>query len=124
MVCIRISKSLLGWAVSTTALALGIGPLAAEAVAASPSFVLSIRNQAFEPRTLTLPAGQQVEIQLKNEDAVPAEFESSDLNREKVVPGGTTLPLYVGPLSPGRYQFFNDFQPSSTGTIVVVPSKR
>jgi len=99
--------------------------LVSQAWAAPSSVVqLVIRNHSFEPQTLTIPAGQQVEIMVKNGDVFPAEFESSDLNREKVIPGGTTLPLYVGPLSPGSYRFFNDFHPSSTGTIVVVPPKR
>jgi plastocyanin len=92
---------------------------------AAPSLVLQlvIKNQSFEPQTLTIPAGQQVEIMVKNGDAFPAEFESTDINREKVIPGGTTLPLYVGPLSHGSYRFFNDFHPSGTGTIIVVPPK-
>jgi len=98
--------------------------LAPQAWAApSPVVNLVIRNQSFEPQTLTIPAGQQVKILVKNVDSFPAEFESSDLGREKVIPGGTTLPLYVGPLTPGSYRFFNDFHPSSTGTIVV-PSQR
>lgn len=99
--------------------------LVPQAWAASfPAARLVIKNQSFEPQTLTIPAGQQVEILVKNSDTFPAEFESTDLSREKVIPGGTILPLYVGPLSPGSYQFFNDFHPSSSGTIVVVPHKR
>ncbi len=99
--------------------------LVAQAWAApAPVVRLVIKNQSFEPQTLTLPAGEQIEIMVKNADTFPAEFESADLNREKVIPGGTTLPLYVGPLRPGSYQFFNDFHPSSTGTIVVVPPKQ
>jgi hypothetical protein len=104
---------------ATGASLLAICLSAARAASSAPP-VLILKNQAFEPQTFTIPAGRQVKILLKNEDALPAEFESSDLNREKVIPGGTALPVYIGPLSPGRYQFFNDFHPSSTGTIVVV----
>lgn len=94
----------------------------AQVPAASP--VLTIRNQAFQPRTLTIPAGQKIKITVKNDDAIPAEFESSDLNQEKVIPGGTALPVYVGPLKAGTYKFFNDFHPASTGTLVVTQPKR
>lgn len=112
------------WAASAILLAVGIGANAAWAATAPQPLVLTVKNQVFTPRVLSIPAGRQVEIILKNEDALPAEFESSDLNREKVIPGGSSLPLYVGPLSPGRYPFLNDFNPASTGTIVVVPAQR
>lgn len=86
---------------------------------ANPDLELQIKNQAFQPNVLTIPAGQRVKILVKNEDTLPAEFESSDFNREKVIPGGTSLPVYVGPLSAGTYKFFNDFHPQSTGKLVV-----
>lgn len=85
---------------------------------------LTIKNQNFQPKTLTIPAGRTVKIVVKNEDALPAEFESSDFNREKVIPGGTQIPVYVGPLTPGIYSFFNDFHPQSTGKLIVKPAKR
>jgi plastocyanin len=102
-----------------------MGLLAAVAAAApaaakdGPAPVLVIHGQAFQPSTLTIPAGRQITILVKNQDSLPAEFESPDLNREKVIPGGTALPLFVGPLAPGSYKFFNDFHPSSTGLLVV-----
>lgn len=81
---------------------------------------LRIRNRAFQPDVLTIPTGQRVKIVVTNEDVSPAEFESNDFNQEKVIPGGTSLPVYVGPLSAGTYKFFNDFHPQSTGRLVVV----
>lgn len=97
--------------------------LAGPNAAAASNLTLTIKNQAFQPKTLTIPAGQTVKIMVKNEDGLPAEFESSDFNREKVIPGGTQLPVYVGPLTPGSYGFFNDFHPPSTGTLIVKPAK-
>lgn len=88
----------------------------------SPDIQLTIKNQAFSPDTLTIPADTRVRIMVKNADSLPAEFESYDLNREKVVPGGSTVPVYVGPLDPGRYGFFNDFHPSSKGHLIVKPA--
>lgn len=98
-------------------LLVGVG---AAAQGATRDVALRIKNQAFQPDVLTIPAGQAVTIQVKNEDALPAEFESNALNREKVIPGGTTIPVYVGPLAAGTYKFFNDFHPKSTGRLVVV----
>ena len=92
-------------------------PCAALADAAAPT--LSIRGQAFQPASITIPAGQRVKIVVDNQDALPAEFESNDFSVEQVIPGGTALPVYIPPLKPGRYKFFNDFHPSSTGTLVV-----
>lgn len=88
--------------------------LAAGAAAAdTPSFTLTIRNHRFEPTELEVPAGQKIELHVINQDATPEEFESTDLHREKVVTGGQQITVYVGPLRPGSYEFFGDFNPST-----------
>ena len=89
------------------------------AAAAEQVFHLAIVNQAFEPDTLTIPAGQRVKIMVTNKDSIPAEFESNDFHAEVVIPGKTELPVYVRPLEPGTYHFFNDFHPQSKGTLIV-----
>ena len=50
--------------------------------------------------------------------AKAAEWESYELNREKVVPAGGTTNIYLGPLTPGTYPFFDDFNQAVTGQIV------
>jgi plastocyanin len=90
------------------------------AIAAEQVFHMAIVNKAFQPDSITIPAGQRVKIMIKNEDAFPAEFESSEAHREVVIPGKTELPVYVGPLEPGTYHFFNDFHPDSKGTLIVL----
>jgi len=50
---------------------------------------------------------------VKNDDPTPEEFESTELRREKVVPGGQQVTVYIGPLKPGRYEFFGDFNPKT-----------
>jgi plastocyanin len=87
--------------------------------AAEPVFHIAIVKQAFEPDTLTIPPGQRVKIMVANKDSVPAEFESNDFHLEVVIPGETELPVYVRPLEPGTYHFFNDFHPDSKGTLIV-----
>jgi hypothetical protein len=85
----------------------------------APSPQLSIRNQQFTPGQLTIPAGTKVALVVINEDDLPAEFESYDLSREVVVPGHSQVKIFIGPLDPGKYQFFNDFHQQSVGWIIV-----
>ena len=48
-------------------------------------------------------------VQVLNQDPTPEEFESYTLNREKIVAGNGRIVLFVGPLEPGRYEFFGEF---------------
>lgn len=95
-------------------LALVAGP----ALAASATTIV-IKADAFAPKTLTIPAGKQVQVMVHNQTPLPAEFEGTDFAVEKVVPADTKLPVYIGPLKPGTYHFFNEFNPSVTGTLTV-----
>lgn len=96
-------RILAGSAILAAGVALGL-PAAAE-----DGFTLAIKGKAFEPNELTVPAGQKVTLTVKNLNPTPSEFESSDLNREKVVTGGNAITVFVGPLRPGSYEFFDDF---------------
>ena len=99
---------------------LAIAEVSAAGAAPPQDVPLTIRNQAFQPRTLTIPAGRTVKIVVTNKDSMPAEFESSQFDREVVIPGDSAVPVSVGPLKPGKYSFFNDFHPESTGTLLVI----
>ena len=90
----------------------------ASAYAQDATASLTIRNHHFEPSTLTVKAGVKVKISVTNAGTVPAEFESSELNREKVIAPGSTVSIYVGPLEPGTYPFFDDFDQANRGQIV------
>lgn len=74
-----------------------------------PEIRLVIRDHRFVPAELKVPAHTKIKLVVVNEDATPEEFESHELNREKVVTGRGTIPVYVGPLKPGRYPFFGEF---------------
>lgn len=91
---------------------------------ADPGAELAIAQRQFVPHSLELPAGKKVRLTVHNHDKLPAEFESYDLSREIVVPPGSSVQLYVGPLKPGEYSFFNDFDRSAKGTIIVKPAKQ
>ena len=74
-----------------------------------PEFVLTLKNHAYNPNTLKVPAGIKFRIRVTNADATAEEFESTDLNRETVVLPNRSVLVYVGPLQPGTYGFFGDF---------------
>lgn len=89
------------------------------AVAATPEVKLSIKDHQFEPTEVHVPAGQRVKLIVENQDATPEEFESYELNREKIIPGGSKGVIYIGPLDPGRYPFFGEFhKDSAQGAII------
>ena len=87
---------------------------------APPEFALAISNHRFEPAELTVPAGTRIKLVVHNQDSTPEEFESHSLNREKVIPGGAKATIYIGPLTPGRYEFFGDFNQKTAQGVVVV----
>ena len=93
--------------------------MTASARAAEPQAQLVIKNHQFTPKELVVPAGQRARITVKNQDPTPAEFESSDLNREKVVGANAEITLFVGPLDAGRYGFFDDFHRETTTGVIV-----
>ena len=93
--------------------------LAIPALAEEPKVTIAVRDHQFVPAEVKVPAGVKVELIIRNEQATPAEFESKSLHREKVVPPGASASVFVGPLSPGRYEFFDDFHPATRGVIVV-----
>ncbi|MGZ5786274.1 MAG: cupredoxin domain-containing protein [Ramlibacter sp.] len=93
--------------------------LCAGVQAAEPEISLVIRNHRFEPTEVKVPAGQRIKLIVHNQDATPEEFESHSLNREKVVPGGTKASVFIGPLKPGRYSFFGEYNEATAQGAVV-----
>ena len=90
------------------------------AAAQDPAYTLVIKDHQFQPTEIEVPAGQKIALTVKNNDATPEEFESTELRREKVVPGGEQIIVYIGPLKPGRYEFFGDFNPTTARGHIVV----
>ncbi len=95
------------------------GLLAAPGRAEPPEFTLVIESHEFTPAELKVPAGQKLRLIVENRDATPEEFESYDFNREKIVPANGRIALFVGPLKPGRYEFFGDFNPKTARGYLV-----
>lgn len=99
---------------------LALFAVAGRAEAADP-VVLTLKNNRFTPNAVTVPAGERLRIDVKNEDPTPAEFESHDLRVEKIVAGGAQISVMVGPLKPGTYKFFDDYHPeTANGALTAV----
>lgn len=82
------------------------------------SYSITLQNGKFSPSTLNVKAGIKFTLTINNATSKAAEFESYELNREKVVPAGGSASVYLGPLTPGTYPFFDDFNQAVTGQIV------
>ncbi len=94
----------------------------ATAMAAEPEIRLVLKDHRFSPAEVTAPAGTKIRLVVENQDSTPEEFESYALNREKIVPAGGKIVVYVGPLKPGRYEFFGEFNAQTArGWLVVQP---
>jgi hypothetical protein len=86
--------------------------------ASAKDYVIELKNHTFTPVNLIIPAGEKVKVVVKNLDKTPAEFESHDLNREKVIGAGKEATIFIGPLKAGSYAYVDEFHEDvAKGTI-------
>jgi hypothetical protein len=83
--------------------------LAAGTRAEDNVFELRFENRRWTPQTITVPANRPFKIKIVNASKEAIEFESFKLNREKVAGPGETIIVSVPALSPGSYDFYDDF---------------
>lgn len=81
--------------------------------ASTPKFTIEIKNHLFYPAELIVPAHTKVKLIIYNRDDTSEEFESYELNREKIIMGNRKGVVFIGPLEPGTYPFFGEFYPES-----------
>ena len=91
---------------------------AAPVLADVPSFSILMKANQFVPSEVQIPAGAKVKLVVRNDNQTPSEFESNQLHREKVVGPGQEITVFVGPLDPGNYEFFDDFHPQTRGHLI------
>ena len=82
-------------------------------------FLITIKDHKFSPAELTIPARQKIKLLIENQDLTPEEFESYDLNREKVVTAQGKIIVFIGPLKPGVYKYFGDFHQDTAQGIII-----
>ena len=101
-------------------LLLGMVLLTAAAARADDVTVrLGVREQGFDPAEIEVAAGSRVRLEITNHTAAAIEFESFELNRERVIQPTQTAAVYVSGLQAGRYEFFDDFHQERKGALVV-----
>jgi plastocyanin len=80
---------------------------------------LRFEGHSFAPANLTVPAGEEVTLRVVNASNETIEFESFRLNREKAVQPGEAVAVRLPALSPGSYDFYDDFhQDVPQGSII------
>ena len=83
-------------------------------------YKLVIKDHRFQPAELKIPSDRKIKLLVENQDATAEEFESHDFDREKIVAPGATITINVGPLEPGRYEFFGEFHmDTAQGALIV-----
>lgn len=87
--------------------------------AAAEEYRVVIKDHKFEPAEVVIPAGKRVKLIVDNQDPTPEEFESHEMKREKIIAGGKTAKIWIGPLEPGRYPFFGEFNEATAQGAVI-----
>jgi plastocyanin len=96
-----------------------LAALAAFSQARADDLSLTIKDHRFEPAELTVPAGKEFTLSVTNADATAEEFESDDLDVEKVIAGGQSATIKLGPLDAGRYEFYGEYhEDTAKGALV------
>jgi hypothetical protein len=84
-----------------------------------PVFRIDFKDGVVTPLRLEVPAHRRFALELHNLGETPAEFESLELRKEKVLAPGTSSVLVIRTLEPGEYDFFDDFHPGAPPAVLV-----
>jgi len=112
-----LARSVAGFGIALLAISgAATRPVAAQETAA---VAITVKGHQFRPAEVHAPANKRLAIRVKNLDSVAMEFESVSLRVEKVIAAGSEGVVNVRALSPGRYEFFDDFHQQTRGVLVV-----
>jgi hypothetical protein len=89
------------------------------AIAADNEIALTLRDHKFSPSEIRIPAGKKIKLIIENQDPTPEEFESAELNREKIIAPKSKASVYIGPLKAGKYPFFGEFNKATAQGVVI-----
>jgi hypothetical protein len=84
-----------------------------------PVFRIEMKDGVITPARIEVPAKTRFKIIVKNTGKMPADFESTELRKEVVVPAGGEAPVIIRTLDVGEYKFFDDFQPDAPPALVI-----
>jgi len=80
---------------------------------------VTIKDHKFQPTELRVPAKKRFTVYVINDDPTPEEFESTSMKVEKIIAGKSKGVVRIGPLDPGRYEFFGDFNQATAQGIMI-----
>jgi hypothetical protein len=100
---------------------LGLAVLLSSAALAADEWTGKIvfRDGKIEPREIIVPANTRLVLELVNQGTSPAEFESRELSKEKVLAPNSTSSLVIRRLDAGRYEFVDDFHPDAAPAVLI-----
>jgi hypothetical protein len=104
------------------AFALGASLLIAAGISRAeddPVFRIEFNDGKVTPQRLEVPAKRRFKLELHNVGKSPAEFESKELRKEKVLAPGASSPLVIRTLDPGEYEFFDDFHLDAPPAVLI-----
>jgi hypothetical protein len=84
-----------------------------------PTFKIEFKDGVMNPNRLEVPANKRFRLELVNVGQSPAEFESLQLRKEKVIAPGVSTTMVIRTLDPGEYDFFDDFHPDAAKAVLV-----
>jgi hypothetical protein len=108
-----------GPGVAAGLLAAGLFAFAPADADSPPTFYTTIKDHAFDPAEIHVPAGKPVILVITNADDTPEEFDSVALRIEKVIGPGKKGAVWLRPLSFGSYPFMGEFHPTTAKGNVV-----
>ena len=76
---------------------------AAPALADEPTFRIEYNDGVITPLRIEVPANTRIRLELVNVGTTPAEFESVELRKEKVLAPGSDSVMVIRRLDPGEY---------------------
>jgi plastocyanin len=91
----------------------------AVSLAAPAAINVTIKDHRFIPSEVHVKAGQRADLNIKNEDPLAEEFDSTALKIEKVIGGGQQGTVHLRPLDPGRYPFMGEYHPDTAQGVVI-----
>jgi hypothetical protein len=84
-----------------------------------PTFKIEMKDGVISPLRIEVPANKPFKLEIHNIGKTPTEFESIELNREKVLAPQSQSFIVFRKLSPGEYTFFDDFHPEAPKALLV-----
>ncbi len=88
------------------------------ALAGDEPLRLVLHDHKFAPEQLDVPAHVKFRLLVKNDSDADIEWESDELDREEVISPGEERTIYLGPLDPGGYPFYDDRHSASKGVLI------